>query len=143
MSDITQRKVTLERESEGVYIATNAAGVKLRFGPNADDGFGPVELLLAAVAGCSGMDVDVMTGRRAEATKFEVTSEADYVKNDEGNVLRNITVTFDLEFPEGEDGDKARARIAPAMKSAHEKTCTVSRTLEAGGEVTLRDANAS
>lgn len=140
MEDISTRKVTLTRESEGVYIATNAAGVQLRFGPNADDAFGPVELLLAAVAGCSGVDVDVMTSRRAAPTKFEISSEADYVKNDDGNVLRNITVTFDLEFPEGEDGDKARARIAPAMKSAHDKTCTVSRTLEAGGEVTLRQA---
>jgi len=47
-------------------------------------------------------------------------------------------VSFHVEFPEGEDGDKARARIEPALRSAHEKTCTVSRTVEAGTPVTLR-----
>jgi uncharacterized OsmC-like protein len=140
MEEIAERKVTVTRESEGVYIATNAAGATVKFGHNAADGFGSVELLLAAIAGCSGTDVDMMTSRRAAPTKFEVVSRADKVSGDGGNILRNITVTFDLEFPEGEAGDKARARVAPALKSAHDKTCTVSRTVEHGVPVELREA---
>src|SRR3972149_4639197 len=64
MTEISQRSVRLTRESKGVYVATNEKGGTLRFGPGVDLGFSPVELLLAAVAGCSGIDVDYMTSRR-------------------------------------------------------------------------------
>jgi len=137
MEEISPRSVTVRRESVGVYVATNAAGAELRFG-DAPDAFGNVELLLAAVAGCSGTDLDVMTSRRAEPTAWEATVTADKVSTDGATILRDIVVTFRVEFPEGEDGDKARARIAPALRAAHEKTCTVSRTLEAPTWVTLR-----
>ena len=139
MTDISERTVMLTRESRGVYVATNAAGSTLRFGPGMDDGFSPVELLLAALAGCSGIDVDYMTSRRAEPMRFDVTSRALYEKSEEGNIMRDFVVTFSLAFPEGEAGDKARARIAPALKTSREKTCTVSRTLEAGSTVELRE----
>jgi len=137
METVSPRSVTLRRESEGVYIATNAAGSKIRFG-DAPDAFGNVELLLAAIAGCSGTDLDVMTSRRAEPLSWEAVVTADKVNTDGANILRDIVVTFRVEFPEGEDGDKARARIQPALKAAHDKTCTVSRTIGAGVPVELR-----
>src|SRR5512143_1238615 len=140
MTETSKRQVTLARESLGVYVATNARGGTIRFGPGTDDGFTPVELLLAAVAGCSGIDVDHMTSRRAEPLRFDVVSQATQEKGDDGNILRDVTVTFHLEFPEGEDGDKARDRIEVALKASHDKTCTVSRTLEAATPVVLRKA---
>ena len=76
MEEIATRSVTLRRESEGVYIATNPAGAEVRFG-NAPDAFGNVELLLAALAGCSGTDLDVMTSRRAEPTAWSASVTAD------------------------------------------------------------------
>ncbi|WP_296666606.1 OsmC family protein [Demequina sp.] len=138
MEESSPRTVTLRREAEGVYIATNEAGDELRFGHNAEGGFGNVELLLAAVAGCSGTDLDVMTSRRAEPTAWQATVTADKVTGDGGNILRDIVVTFHVEFPEGADGDKARARVEPALRAAHERTCTVSRTIEHGAKVTLQ-----
>jgi len=137
METSSPRTVNLTRESRGVYVARSASGAEIRFG-HESGGFGSVELLLAAIAGCSGTDLDEMTSRRAEPTVFEATVTADKIGGDGGNVLRNIVVEFRVEFPEGEDGDKARARVEPALKSAHEKTCTVSRTVEAGVPVTLR-----
>ncbi len=134
---VSPRTVTLARDSLGVYTATNAAGATLQFG-RADGLFGPVELLLAAVAGCSSIDVDMMTTRRSEPDRFDVTATADYVHDsDEGNILENIKVIFDLAFPEGDDGDKARARIASALAISHDKECTVSRTVEAPTSVEL------
>jgi putative redox protein len=140
MTETSKRQVTLTREALGVYVATNARGGTLRFGPETQDGFSAVELLLAAVAGCSGIDVDYMTSRRAEPLRFDVVSEAAQEKGDDGNILRDITVTFHLEFPPGEGGDKARDRIDAALKTSHDKTCTVSRTLEAPTRVVLRKA---
>ncbi len=139
MTETSERSVTLTRESKGVYVATNAAGGTIRFGPGVDDGFSPVEMLLAAVAGCSGIDLDYMTSRRAEPLRFDAISQATYEKGEAGNLLKDFVVTFHLEFPEGEDGDQARARIEPALKTTREKTCTVSRTLEAGAKVMLQE----
>lgn len=142
MSDISERSVSLTRESLGIYVATNATGATLRFGAADDETFSPVELLLAAVAGCSAIDVDHMTSRRATPLVFEATSSATQEKGDDGNILRDIVVSFHLKFPEGDEGDKARDRIGAALTLAHDKTCTVGRTLEAGAAVTLLQANA-
>ncbi len=135
------RTVTLARESEGVYIATNSKGSELRFG-RADGLFSPVELLLAAIAGCSSIDVDAMTSRRAAPERFDVTASADYVKEDGANILENIEVLFDLAFPDGEAGDMARARVGAALRASHDRHCTVSRTVEAGVPVALIEKGA-
>jgi uncharacterized OsmC-like protein len=100
----------------------------------------PVELLLAAIAGCSSIDVDAMTSRRVQPERFDVTATADKAVIDGGSILDNIAVEWDLLFPAGEDGDKARARVGAALKSSHEKTCTVSRTVEAGVPIEFREA---
>lgn len=136
--EITPQQVTLTREAEGVYVARNARGAEYRFGYNVDDALSSVELLMVAIAGCSATDVDMMTSRRAEPTKFEVTVDADKVGGSTPAYLQNIDVLFDILFPAGEDGDKARARVSAALKAAEEKTCTVSRTVSEGSPVTLR-----
>lgn len=137
MTEITERSITMTRESKGVYVATNARGGQIRFGPDLENGFTPVELLLTALAGCAGIDVDYMTSRRAEPTRFEAISRATQEKGEMGNVLRDLVVTYHVEFPEGEDGDKARERVEVALRAAHERTCTVSRTIESGAAVSL------
>jgi uncharacterized OsmC-like protein len=129
----------MTRKSEGVYEATNAAGVSMTFGQG-EGLMSPVELLLAAIAGCSSIDVDAMTSRRVQPERFDVTATADKAVIDGGSILDNIAVEWDLLFPAGEDGDKARARVGAALKSSHEKTCTVSRTVEAGVPIEFREA---
>jgi uncharacterized OsmC-like protein len=137
MSDSTHRSVGLERLDEGVYLATNARGATVRFGSKADDAFSPVELLLAAIAGCSAVDVDVVTGRRSPAESFAVRVDAESVRDEVGNVLRDIRLTFDITFPDGEAGDAAREMLPRAVAASHDRTCTVSRTIEAGTPVTV------
>ena len=138
MSDDSHRFVTLDRVDEGVYVARNARGVELRFGSKDPGGFTPVELLLAAIAGCSAVDVDVVTGRRSPADRFGARVDATYVRDDQGNRLTDVTLTFSVTFPEGPDGDAAREILPRAVRTSHDRTCTVSRTLEAGTPVTVR-----
>lgn len=138
MADGTERWVTIERLDEGVYLARNARGGELRFGSKAGDGFSPVELLLAAIAGCSAVDVDVVTGRRSPAETFTARVDARSVRREEGNILEDITLTFDVTFPEGEAGDAAREILPRAVRTSHDRTCTVSRTIETGAPVTVR-----
>jgi uncharacterized OsmC-like protein len=142
MADDDLRSVTLERLETGVYRATNAAGAELVFGSMAESGFSPVELLLAAIGGCSAVDVDVVTGRHADHDRFEVVVEAEKMRDESGgNILRDIKMTFDVKFPDGEAGDKARELLPRAVRTSHDRTCTVSRTVEAGTAVTVRIAD--
>lgn len=138
MADEDHRRVTLERLDTGVYRATNPRGTQLTFGSMDDRGFSPVELLLAALGGCSAVDVDTVTGRRAEPDRFEVVVEADKTRDDTGNILRDVRMTFHVTFPEGEDGDRARDLLPRAARTSHDRTCTVSRTVEAGTPVAVR-----
>ncbi len=138
MPDDTTRSVTMTRLETGVYRATNARGGTLDFGSNAGEGFTPVELLLAAIGGCSAVDVDVVTSRRGEPESFDVDVEAAYIRDESGNRLEDIRMTFRVRFPEGEDGDRARDMLPRAARTSHDRTCTVSRTIEAGTPVDVR-----
>ena len=64
--------------------------------------------------------------------------EAQAVRDESGNVLRDIDLSFRVRFPEGADGDAARAILPRALAASHDRTCTVSRTIEAGVPVTVR-----
>ena len=130
--------ITLTRTGATTYRATNAAGASVQVG--GEGALSPVELLLAALAGCSAVDVDVMTSRRAEPTRFEVTASGRKT-TEGGNHLEDVTLTFALAFPDGEAGDQARARIDHALKASHERDCTVSRTVELPTPVTFRRAD--
>lgn len=138
MSDDTHRSVMVERLATGVYRATNANGDQVTFGSGGDTGFTPVELLLAAIGGCSAVDVDMVTSRRSEPDRFEVVVEAEKVSDDTGNIMRDVRMTFHVAFPEGDDGDAARARLPPAVEASHDRLCTVSRTVEAATSVAVR-----
>ena len=138
MSDDSHRSVTLDRLAEGVYLARNARGHELRFGSKDPDGFTPVELLLAAIAGCSAVDVDVVTGRRSAAEEFSARVDAEYVRDASGNRLTDVTLTFRVTFPPGPDGDAAREVLPRAVRTSHDRTCTVSRTIETGTPITVR-----
>src|SRR6266487_1758772 len=68
------RAVTVERIAQGVFTAANTRGGQLRSGTGSDTGFTPTELLLAAIAGCTAIDIDILTSRRAEPGSFRMRS---------------------------------------------------------------------
>jgi putative redox protein len=128
----TLRHIDLAKIGEGRYKATNRRGGVLPVGSGDDPDFTPVELLLAALAGCGAIDVDLITGRRAEATEFAVRAEGHKIRDEHGNRLVDLRVTFDVRFPDGEDGDRARASLPRALAQTHDRLCTVGRTIEVG-----------
>lgn len=130
MSEITkQYSVDLNRVENSVYRATNADGASIEFG-RGEGLLSPVELLLAAVAGCTAVDVDVVTSRRTEPESFQVRAEGDRVNEGGASRLSDVRVSFDLAFPSTPDGDKARTLVDNLIRISHEKDCTVSRTVE-------------
>jgi putative redox protein len=133
-TDSVHRSVRLERIENSKFVVTNDRGGQLRIGSGSSGGtdFTPVDLLLAGIGGCTAMDVDALTSRRAEPDAFEVAVDAEKVRDEAGNHLTDIVVTFRVRFPEGEAGDKARALLPDAVKKSHDRLCTVSRTVELG-----------
>lgn len=125
----TYRSVELTKIGEARYRATNRRGGVLPIGEGDDPDFTPVELLLAAIAGCTAIDVEYITRKRAVTDSFDVHVEADKVRDQDGNHLANIRVVFDVRFPEGAGGDQARAVLDDAIAKSRDRICTVSRTV--------------
>ncbi|MFD5266342.1 OsmC family protein [Streptomyces sp. NPDC058335] len=146
MTENTLRSVTVERTGTGHFTATNPRGGTISFGTGSEGGgetdFTPVELLLAALGGCTAVDVDVATARHTEPTEFTVTVTGNKVGDELGNRLTDLAVTFSVAFPDDEAGARARAILPRAVKVSHDKLCTVSRTVEIGTPVTatVKDA---
>jgi putative redox protein len=133
-TDSAHRSVRLERIENGTFLVTNDRGGQLRIssGISGSSDLTPVDLLLAGIGGCTAMDVDALTSRRAEPDAFEVAVDAEKVRDEAGNHLTGIVVTFRVRFPDGEAGDKARALLPDAVRKSHDRLCTVSRTVELG-----------
>jgi putative redox protein len=136
MSADTLRSVSLRRTGAAQFTVTNAHGVELVLSSGGEEHFSPVELLLAAIAGCTALDVEALTSRRSEPESFTLQATADKVKDEAGNRLENIQVTFKVTFPVGEAGDAARAVLPAMVAKSHDRICTVTRTVERGTKVT-------
>jgi uncharacterized OsmC-like protein len=139
-TDSAHRAVSMDRVTAGEFIVTNERGGRIAIGTGGDADFTPVELLLAAIGGCTAMDVDVLTSRRAEPEAFRVAVGAEKVRDDDGNHLADIELTFQVLFPAGERGDAARLLLPEAIRRSHDRLCTVSRTVELGTPIHVRPA---
>jgi len=128
------RSVSMTRLEKGLYEFTNVRGGTMRVGGGGDTAdFTPVELLLVAIAGCSGTDVDFITSKRAEPLTFDVTAQGEKIRDEQGtNRMRDLRVRFSVTFPEGEAGDRAREMLPKAIQMSEERLCTVSRTVALG-----------
>ncbi len=134
----TLRSVRLDRVAVGRYEVTNRRGGTISIGDGSDDDFSPVELLLAAIGGCTAVDADTATSRRAEPTEFTVTVRGDKISDrEDGNRMENLAVTFAVTFPDGDKGDDARTVLPRAVRLSHDRLCTVSRTVERGTPVSI------
>jgi uncharacterized OsmC-like protein len=135
----SERTVDLVRTGKARFTATNVRGGTIEMGDGVESElFTPIELLLAALAGCSGLDIDAILGKRSEFEFLGVNARADKVRDDDGNHLVNIQLTFDAEFPEGDGGQAARDFLPNAMAKSHDRICTVSRTVQLGAPVDYR-----
>jgi putative redox protein len=138
MNEENTRGVELTRLRKARFLARNERGGELEFGEGDDAAFSPVELLLAGIAGCTAIDVDYITAKRAEADSFVVGVEAKRIRDDQGNRLTDIVVRFAVEFPDSDGGAAAREVLPSAVQRSHDRLCTVSRTVEVGTPVAVR-----
>ena len=125
--------VSVQRTAQGLFRATNKAGAQIEIGTG-EDVFTPVELLLAALGACSSVDPDAVISRRTEPRSFAAEVSADYVREDE-NYLQDVLIQLAVELDDSPDTRRAARTVDRALAHAHEKTCSVARTLERRTEV--------
>jgi putative redox protein len=138
MAKDTLRSVHIERTAAGQYTVRSVRGDTISVGSGAEGSFTPVELLLAAIGCCAAIDVDVITSRRAEPDEFTITVTGDKIRDRAGgNRMENLAASFTVRFPAGEAGDAAREVLPQAVRTSHDRLCTVSRTVESGTPVSV------
>ncbi|GII00758.1 OsmC family protein [Planobispora takensis] len=125
--------VKVERTEDG-FVARNDRGAEVVMGSGDEQGaFTPVELLLAALGGCNIVTVEPLTAQRGHRlVRLEMTVHAEKV---ETSKLGPITITYDVELPEGDE--KADEVFRAVAHRVEERYCTVSRALRDETQVIL------
>ncbi len=125
-------EVRVERVGDG-FEASNERGARVAIGSSDQDGvFSPVELLLAALGGCEQVSIEPLTAKRGHRlVRLSATVQAEKVATSR---LGDITVTYDVELPEGDE--KAREVFEAVAHRVHERYCTVGNALAEPMKVT-------
>lgn len=127
-------KIKLNRINDDfLFECTNSAGNSILLDntsqPDAK-GVSPMESVLMAVAGCSGIDVvAILKKQRQNITHFSAEVEGERVPVDEAKPFKTMKVTF---FIKGEVEPK---KALKAAELSFGKYCSVSKTLEPNVEV--------
>jgi putative redox protein len=125
-------EITAAWQGETSFIARNAAGGTVQMGTiDGKPGVGPMQLLLVAIAGCTGDDIlSILQKKRADLTDFQVRvtgkRAADYPK-----VWTNIHITYLIW------GNAILPRdVEQAIGLSIKKYCSVGIMLEKSAEIT-------
>jgi putative redox protein len=99
-----------------------------------ESGFRPMELVLAGVASCAGIDlINILKKSRVEFTGMDVEVNGDRKPDAMPSPFTNIEVTYRIHGP-GVD----RAKAERAVSLALEKYCSVSASLDPNIKVTAK-----
>lgn len=127
-------KITLNRINDDfLFECTNAQGSSMLLDNTTQPGakgVSPMESVLMAVAGCSGIDVvSILKKQRQEITGFQAEVEGERIPVDEAKPFKSIKVKFLLE------GNIDPKKAYKAAQLSFEKYCSVSKTLEPNVEI--------
>jgi putative redox protein len=130
-------KIQIERLNNAVHLrATNEDGASVEMDGSPavggeNKGFRPMQMLLAALGGCSTIDiVSILKKQRQSVDDIAITVEGEREPGVEPSLFRNIHVHFTLKG--NLDEDKVRKAVDLSM----EKYCSVAKTLEQTATIT-------
>ncbi|WP_307868394.1 OsmC family protein [Umezawaea beigongshangensis] len=120
--------VALRRTAQHRFTARNDRGAEVQIGRAGQDGsFTPVELLLAAAAGCVAVTAESLVERRI-GEGAEIRASAEAVRTPDGHSVVEIPLALDFDVSALDDAQ--RAALDTAVRRAVEQLCTVTRTLK-------------
>ena len=98
-----------------------------------NSGFRPTQLLLAAVGGCSAIDVlMILKKQKQKIDSFEIEVDGEKEKVEEYSLFRDITIHFKLK------GEIDLEKAERAVQLSIEKYCSVSKTLEPTAKINYK-----
>jgi len=93
-------------------------------------GVRPMEALLMALGGCSGIDVvSILKKQKQEIKNFSMELDGERENGKEPSLYKNIEVVFSLE------GELDASKVKRAVELSMEKYCSVAKTLEKTAEI--------
>ncbi|MGE0568103.1 MAG: OsmC family protein [Bacteroidia bacterium] len=96
-------------------------------------GFRPMQLLLAAVGGCSSIDILLILNKQKQIVQdFKVEIEGVKEKVESHSIFKDIVLHYKVE------GEVELEKVHRAIKLSLEKYCSVSKTLEAYSNITYK-----
>ena len=132
-------KINVKRLNDNFHLeASNEDGNKIQMDSSPEiggegKGMRPRQLLLAALGGCSAIDVIlILKKQKQEITDFDVEVEGESEKVEDYSLFRDICLHFKIKGKV--DLDKAER----AAKLSIEKYCSVSKTLEPTAKITFK-----
>ena len=124
-------KVTLNRVNQNyLFEVTNENGHKVLLDNKSKkegkvEGISPMELILAALAGCSGIDiVAILNKQKINPTDIKMDIKGDRIPDVIPSLFQKIKVNVRLE------GDIPPEKAKRAVCLSFEKYCSVAKTLE-------------
>ena len=124
-------KINIKRLNDNFHMeARNEDGNSIQMDSSPEiggegKGMRPRQLLLAAVGGCSAIDVIlILKKQKQEITDFDVEVDGESEKVEDYSLFRDITLHFKIKGKV--DFDKAER----AVKLSIDKYCSVSKTLD-------------
>jgi putative redox protein len=124
-------KINIKRLNDNFHMeASNEDGNVLHMDGSPDiggegKGMRPMQLLLAAVGGCSAIDVILILKKQKQIIEsFEVEVEGEREKIEDYSLFRDICLNFKIK------GKVDLEKAERAVKLSMEKYCSVSKTLE-------------
>ena len=88
------------------------------------EGASPMEAVLIAVAGCSGIDIiAILKKQRQQITNFSIEVEGERMQVDEAKPFKSIHLKFII------DGEVEPRKALKAAELSFEKYCSVSKSL--------------
>jgi len=132
-------KINIKRLNDNFHMeASNEDGNTIQMDSSPEiggegKGMRPMQLLLAAVGGCSAIDVVLILKKQKQVIEtFEIEVEGEREKIEEYSLFRDICLHF--KFTGKVDLDKAER----AVKLSIDKYCSVSKTLEPTAKITYK-----
>ena len=127
------KEITTTWDGESGYWVRNPAGGLALMGKDKDGkpGIGPMEMLLAGLAGCTAMDMlSILEKKRQKPAKLEVRVLGNQKIDDYPMVFTAFKVEYVLWGADLKDKD-----VAQAIKLSEEKYCSVGGTLAKAGPI--------
>jgi putative redox protein len=132
-------KINIQRVNDAFHMeAKNEDGAIIHMDASPEigglnKGFRPTQLLLAAVGGCSAVDVILILKKQKQIiTNFEVEVDGEKESVEEYSLFRDICLHFKLE------GDIDPIKAEKAIQLSLDKYCSVSKTLEPTARITFK-----